>query len=105
VLVKTEVFWDVTLVTGCFPVSGRHYNPFICQELLTQPRGIVSQKMLIFFGDVTANYNEKFVTFVQVREAIYNAKQRYHSRNMMHNFGREVQPFYTMYQTGELHTI
>jgi hypothetical protein len=106
VLVKIQVCWDATLSLGdCFPMSGRHYNPLECRELLTQPRRIISQKRLVFFGDVTANYNEKFVTFLQEREVIYNTKQRYHSRNMMHNFGREVQTFYTVYKTRELHTI
>jgi len=52
-----------------------------------------------------ANYNEKFVTFLQERKGVYNTNNEYHNRNMMHNFQREVQPLYKKNQTREPHTI
>jgi hypothetical protein len=60
---------------------------------------------LIFFGVAMANYNEKFVTFVQERKVVYNTKKECHKRNMMHSFWREVQLLYLKYLTGEPHTI
>ena len=65
----------------------------------------MSQMTLIYFGFAMANYNEKFVTFVQERKVVYNTKKEYRKGNMMHNFWSEVQPIYMKYQTGEPHII
>jgi hypothetical protein len=57
-----------------FPEFGRYYNALKHQELLIQPCNVMSEVTLIFFVVAMANYNEKFVTFVQERKVVYNTK-------------------------------
>lgn len=96
---------DIVSLGEWFPVFRRYYNALKHQELLIQPCNVMSQTTLIFFGVAMANYNEKFVTFLQERKGVYNTNNEYHNRNMMHNFQREVQPLYKKNQTREPHTI
>lgn len=84
VLLKIQFFSDVSLGKW-FTVFGRYYNALKHQELLIQPSSVISL-MTIFLGVAMANYNEKFVTFVQEREMLYNTKKEYHNRNTVHNF-------------------
>lgn len=76
---------DTVSLDEWFTVFGRYYNALKHQELLIQPRSVILLTTLIFLGVAMANYNEKFVTFVQEREVLYYMKKEY-NRNTMHSF-------------------